>query len=125
MPGITIHLAAANEYLKKHPEENAKDFLVGSVAPDCVPRHDVTHHSSPHCNENDALTFLVDKVNLGGCLSDFDINTSYGRGYFFHLLVDNEFYRNVLGKDKEKFSQMPYETLEEQLENDYDVTSFL
>ena len=123
MPGITIHLAAANEYLKKHPEENAEVFLVGSVAPDCVPRHDVTHHSSPHYSEKDALTFLVGKVNLGECLSDFDINTSYGRGYFFHLLTDDEFYRNTLGKDKDRFSQISYEELEKQLENDYNVTS--
>jgi hypothetical protein len=123
MPGITIHLAAANEYLKQHPEEDAKDFLLGSIAPDCAPSHAVTHRSTPHFNEGDALTFFAGKINLSECLSDFDINTAYGRGYFFHLLTDDVFYRNTLGKDKERFSQISYAQLKKLLVNDYDVTS--
>ena len=97
---------------------------MGTIAPDCVPRRNITHHSAPHFNESDALTFLIGKINLRDCLPDFNINTSYGRGYFLHLLMDNEYYCNILGKDEEKFSQISYEQLENLLNNDYDVTSF-
>ena len=121
-----MHLASANEYLKRHPEEDAKNFLLGSIAPDCVLHREVTHRSAPHYDKTDGLTYLIGKVNLDECLSDFDIKTSYGRGYFFHLFMDNEFYRNTLGKDVEKFGRMSYGQLAKQLDYDYDVMgSFL
>ena len=36
MPGFVIHLATANEYIRKHPNEikNKADFINGSIAPD-------------------------------------------------------------------------------------------
>ena len=124
MPSIAMHLAAANEYLKKHSDENAVDFLAGSIAPDCVPLHEKTHHSTSHYKESDGLTYLVGKVNLNDCMSDFDFNTSYGRGYFFHLFMDYEFYHNILGADEEKFKKMPYKKLSKRLRYDYDVIGF-
>lgn len=36
MPGYVIHLATANEYMKKHPNEikNKNGFLLGTISPD-------------------------------------------------------------------------------------------
>lgn len=121
MPGITIHLAAANEYLKGHPEENRSDFLLGAIDPDYLGDTSNTHHSNPDIFNN-GLSYLVGKVNIKATLSDFDFNTSYGRGYFFHLVTDEIFYREVSEMGLE-FEKMSYGELRELLYNDYAISS--
>lgn len=121
MPGITIHLAAANEYLNMHPEENRSEFLLGAIDPDYLGDTSDTHHSSPDIFSN-GLAYLVGKVNLGAALSDFDFKTSYGRGYFFHLMADEMFYREVSEMGL-KFEAMSYKELRDLLYNDYAVSS--
>jgi hypothetical protein len=120
MPGITIHLAAANEYLKNHPEENADEFKKGAIAPDYFPDTDVSHHSRENIRNN-GLSFLMGKVVLRDCLPDFDFNTAYGRGYFFHLITDHEYYL-ALAKDENRFAAMTYFDLKEKLYHDYLAT---
>ena len=34
MPCLAIHLAVAEKYLDKHPEENKEEFILGTIAPD-------------------------------------------------------------------------------------------
>lgn len=124
MPSIAIHLAAANEYLKKHPEEDAGGFLDGVISPDYADEPAITHHSSANFREN-GLTFLQGKICIKECLGDFDYNSAFGRGYFFHLLTDHEFYHEILrlGLD---FAQISYGDFKAMLYNDYDVsTGFL
>ena len=121
MPGLTIHLAAANEYLKNHPDEDATEFVNGAIAPDFVPDKIVSHHSRVNIR-NDSLSFLLGKVVLKDCLPDFDINTSFGRGYFFHLITDDEFCR-FLARDKDRIATMTYRELKDKLYHDYTATS--
>lgn len=124
MPSIAIHLATANEYLKKHPEEDAVEFLRGAIAPDYVDEPTKTHHSSTDFRKN-GLTFLKGKIRIKECLGDFDFNSPYGRGYFFHLVTDHEFYQEVwrLGRD---YAQISFRDLKSMLYNDYNVsTGFL
>lgn len=120
MPGLTIHLAAANEYLKNHPEEDAEEFKRGAIAPDYVPDTDISHHSKENIRNN-GLSFLMGKVVLKDCLPDFDFNTAFGRGYFFHLITDHECYF-ALAKDEERFRAMTYAELKEKLYHDYAAT---
>ena len=121
MPGLTIHLAAANEYLKNHPEEDATEFTNGAIAPDFVEDTDISHHSRENIRNN-GLSFLLGKVVLKDCLPDFDIKTSFGRGYFFHLITDDEYYRS-LAKDEERFARMTYGELKDKLYHDYTATN--
>ena len=123
MPGIAIHLAAANEYIKNHPEEDKVDFLRGAIAPDYVEDTDISHHSKDSIRNN-GLSFLLGKVVLKDCLPDFDFSTAYGRGYFYHLVTDHEFYR-MLAKDEERFARMTYAELKEKLYHDYSATGKL
>ena len=117
MASITIHLAAANEYLKHHPEENRDDFLAGTIAPDYVPESMVTHHSKKNMRDN-ARTFIEGKIVLADCLSDFDINTPYGRGYFLHLLLDDEFYK-LLKEDSADYIDLSYRDYKDIIYADY------
>ncbi|MBR6532610.1 hypothetical protein IKT64_02480 [Candidatus Saccharibacteria bacterium] len=117
MPSITIHLAAANAYLDKHPEENRAEFLEGAIAPDFISETKLMHHSSPNTHES-ALAFLKGKINIKDCLSDFDTKTSYGRGYALHLITDDEFYRSLID-DEAKLAAMSYYDYKQMLYHDY------
>lgn len=119
MPSIAIHLATAKEYLKNHPSENKDDFIMGSISPDLVPDTDVSHHPNPNSYEN-GWNYLVGKVNLEKCLPDFDFDTSFGRGYFLHLITDKEFYL-ALAKERDDFDKMSHAELKDILYSDYSV----
>ena len=123
MPGIIIHLAAANEYLKNNPNEDSAEFLKGAIAPDYMPDPDKAHHSSQYIYDG-ALPYLFGKVNLKESIPDFDINTSFGKGYFYHLITDYVFYRSLLDKDADiNFGNMSYDELRDMLYHDYAATN--
>lgn len=120
MPGVTIHLAAANAYLALHSTKNRDEFIDGTLAPDEVEDSAVTHHSLPGFR-NSAISFLQGKISLKDCLSDFNINTEFGRGYFLHLVIDHEFYR--LLQKNEVHTDMTYREFKDALYHDYYATT--
>lgn len=95
MPGFTIHIAVAKEYIKKHNGEiqNEEEFIKGSIAPDM--NEDMSNkcsnkslsHYGKWGNGNSYTNFTLflqdDKVNL---------KQDYWKGYFLHLLTDYYFY---------------------------------
>ena len=102
MPGFVIHLAIADQYLKKHKQqENKKQFLYGSIEPDFI-----TPKSDSHYGKSPAYT------NLKKFLENNEINTSMQKGRFLHLVTDYLFYNHYLG-------HVP----KEELHNDYDLTN--
>ena len=100
MAGYVIHLAVAEEYLRKHKDfkEDYDEFIKGVIYPDSVTDKSLTHYGKKSS-----------KVILKNFLQDNEINNSYIRGYFLHLVTDYLFYNKYL----EKFSKDIY--------NDYDI----
>lgn len=100
MPGYVIHLAVAEEYLKKHntKKENYDEFIDGVLAPDGVKDKSITHYGR-----------LSAEANLEKFLNEHSIESSFDRGYFLHLLTDYLFYNKYV----EVFSNDMY--------NDYDI----
>ena len=99
MPGYVIHLAVAEEYLRKHKEknENYNDFIEGVIFPDSVKDKSLTHYGEKSSSAN-LYKFLQDKK----------IDTSFNRRYFLHLITDYLFYNKYI----DSFSKEIY--------NDYD-----
>ena len=116
MPCLAMHLAIAKEYLKKHPEENKGEFILGTIAPDVnIPNinnyiNGITedkngHHFGENYNTNDAIEYMKKKVNFQKFLNDNNINTSFLRAYFLHLISDYLFFGEyITGKDIENLS---------------------
>ena len=100
MPGYVIHLAVAEQYLRKHKnnKENYEDFIEGVIFPDSVKDKSLTHYGNGSSNSN-----------LYKFLEENKLDNSFKKGYFIHLLTDYLFYNKYI----EVFSKDIY--------NDYDI----
>lgn len=87
MPGYVIHLAVAEEYLKKHnnKKENYNEFIEGVIYPDNTDNKLETHYGNGSSNTNLYKFLLSNKLN-----------TSFNRGHFLHLLTDYLFYNQYI-----------------------------
>lgn len=101
MPGYVIHLAVAQEYLRKHNKNYSEDFILGSIEPDFT-----TDKSKSHYGKSPAYT------NLRNYLKDNTIDTDFKQGYFLHLVTDYLFYNYYLDEIKKP-----------QIYDDYDITN--
>ena len=81
MPGFVVHIAVAQEYLKKHNKNFSEDFILGSIEPDFT-----TDKSKTHYGKSPAYT------NLKNYLDNNTIRTDFEKGYFLHLVTDYLFY---------------------------------
>ena len=99
MPGYVIHLAVAEEYLRKHKNKHEKydEFIDGVIYPDSVKDKSITHYGEKSS-----------KTSLYKFLQDNKLNNSFKRGYFLHLITDYLFYNKYI------------DTISEEIYNDYD-----
>lgn len=102
MPGYVIHLATANEYIRKHKDEiyNKEEFFKGCIAPDETDKENkkVTHYGNGS-----------DQVELRKYLQNNNLDSDYKKGYFLHLITDYIFYNKLL------------ECISKKIYNDYDI----
>lgn len=100
MPGYVIHLAVAEEYLKNHKDkkEEYNEFIEGVIFPDSTKDKSKTHYG-----QKSSLS------NLFEFLKENEINSSFERGYFLHLLTDYLFYNRYVDK------------MSKDMYNDYDI----
>lgn len=113
MPCVSIHLAVAKKYLENHPEENTTDFVMGSIAADFsedeISVKDYITLTSDDKNArhfgltnqaNNIIDYMKKKVDLGLFLKNNEINNSFMRAYFLHLLCDYYFFGDYIYDDK-------------------------
>jgi len=85
MAGYVIHLAIANEYVRKHADiNNIEDYYKGIIYPDSVKDKSLTHYGPNSANPN-LIKFLEEHKEM----NDFE------KGYFIHLVSDYIFYRSM------------------------------
>jgi len=105
MPGYTIHIAVAKEYVKNHKLYNEEELIKGTIAPDMAVDKTTTHFYKENGD-----------VDIEEFFKRYSINDSYYAGWLLHLLVDREFYTNYLNKKERK-----EEIQAEKLYQDYDI----
>ena len=101
MPGYVIHIAIAQEYLRKKNKPYSIEFIRGSIAPDFTTQKSVTHYG-----KSPAYTSLQAFLKENKMIADYD------RGYFLHLVSDYLFYNKYLSKCSKP-----------EIYNDYDITN--
>ena len=100
MPSCAIHLAIAEEYLRKNEKnsENYSEFIKGVVYPDTVEDKSKTHYGE-----------YSSQSNLQSFLKENDTLNSFKKGHFLHLLTDYVFYNKCI------------DCWSEDIYNDYDI----
>ena len=101
MPGFVVHIAIAQEYLRKHKKVFSENFILGSIEPDFT-----TDKSKTHYGKSPAY------VSLKKYLENNKVNTDFDRGYFLHLVTDYLFYNYYVKEIKKP-----------QIYDDYDFTN--
>ena len=135
MPCLAVHLAIAKKYLEKHPNEDKNEFILGSIAPDIL-NIDIsdkingvfTDKNSRHFGRNYETTNIVEymknKVDFNLFLKQNELDTSFKRAYYIHLLADYYFFGEYI-KD-EQLSIYPLNEVIKIGYNDYDlITPYL
>ena len=131
MPGFTIHIAVAKEYIRKHKDEikDEKEFIRGSIAPDYISLNNKNENKNKtHYVEWGDWTSNKQKIHLDEFLNDskVDIDNDYWKGYFIHLLTDYYFVEvffeeiKTAKKNKDKFYR-DYDCLNRTLLDRYDI----
>ena len=111
MPCLAIHLAVAKKYLEKHQEENFDDFILGTIAPDInldnineyingVSSDKNSHHFGSNYETNDLIEYMKKKVDFYRFFEFNNINTSFLKAYFLHLLCDFYFFGEYIKDDR-------------------------
>ncbi|MBQ9013288.1 MAG: hypothetical protein IJ094_07025 [Bacilli bacterium] len=130
MPCLAIHLAVAKKYLEKHNDENKEDFISGTIAPDIdfpninkyingVSDDKNSHHFGLNYKTNNIIEYMKKKVDFNLFFSQNDINSSFLRAYFLHLLCDYYFFGEYIS-DK-KLSNLSFDEAVKIGYNDYDL----
>ncbi len=130
MPGFTIHIAVAKEYIKNHNGkiQNEEEFIKGSIAPD------MNENMNDKCNNKNLSHY--GKWGKGNAYTNFtlflkdnkvNLQQDYWMGYFLHLLTDHYFYNKYFKieleealKAKDSFYN-DYDCLNELLINKYNI----
>ena len=111
MPGFVIHIAIANEYIKKHEKKEVyQEFIKGNILPDITNEKSITHYG-----KSPAYT------SLKGFLDNNKIDNSLNRGYFLHLVTDYLFYNHYLDYYVKKDMYHDYDVLNKYLIEKYKI----
>ena len=112
MPCLAVHLAVAKKYLENHNEDK-NEFILGTIAPDInLPDIDKyikgtsedkkSHHFGNSIETNSLIEYMKNKVNFSLFFSYNDINTSFTKAYFLHLLCDYYFFGDYIKDERLK-----------------------
>lgn len=101
MAGYVIHIAIAQEYLRKNRKKYNEEFVKGAILPDLTSDKTKTHYG-----KSPAYT------NLKKFLLANELTSELNKGIFLHLITDYLFYNKYL----DKFSK-------QHIYDDYDISN--
>ncbi len=111
MAGYVIHLAVAETYRRKYPEDiqDYNQFIEGVIFPDSVSDKSMTHYGEKSS-----------KVHLNYFLAERELEEDFDKGYFLHLVTDYIFYNKFLDYFSKDIYQ-DYDMLNQELQERFHV----
>lgn len=107
MASLTIHIAIANEFLKRNPEYDKNEFIRGTIDPDLVEDKTTTHFYDKEYYTDYKLFF-----------DEYNLDKGYYAGWYMHLIVDWLFYKGLLNNWENRPDKDP-----NKLYDDYDFVN--
>ena len=95
MASLMIHQIVGEEYCKRHKVQSEYMFLNGNLVPDLVKDKKPTHFSA-RCRNRTYTESIQNKVNLQAFCEAMDIESSFNKGFFLHLITDQVFFYKYL-----------------------------
>lgn len=120
MASLMIHQVVGEEYCKRHNVASEYMFLNGNLIPDLVKDKKPTHFSA-RCRNRTYTESIENKVNLQAFCEEMDIESSFNKGFFLHLITDQLFFYKYLLSNP-KYREIEYENqlyIQEILYRDY------
>lgn len=122
MACLAMHLAVAEKFLDKNKNENSDEFINGTLQPD-LERDKISSHFGTDKKPETVRQMLEYKMDIVKAAKMLELNNSFNRAYFLHLICDDIFYRFVYNEKLEKWS--PTE-IKQAMYDDYDfVTKYI
>ncbi len=110
MAGYVIHIAVAQEFLRKNKENYNEEFIRGSILPDLT-----NDKSKTHYGKSPAYT------NLKKFLLENELSNNLNRGKFIHLITDYLFYNYYLDKFSKEYIYDDYDKSNKKLLEKYNI----
>lgn len=105
MPGYTIHIAIAKQYIAKNKLEieNEDEFIKGVIAPDMNenldgPAEDKSKNHYGKWGKYEVTTYIQDFLQD----TKVDMKKDFWKGYFLHLITDHYFYNKYFKKEHQE-----------------------
>ncbi|MFR2571593.1 MAG: hypothetical protein ACLS90_07900 [Clostridia bacterium] len=130
MPGFSIHIAVAKEYIRKNKVKDEQELIRGVIDPDYISLTDKEKSKNiTHYGEWGDWSGKPQSIDLQRFLKDpkVDLNEDYWKGYFIHLYTDYYFGRRYFHEETIKAKQNgesfynDYDCLNEYIIKKYDI----
>ena len=126
MASLILHEIIGELYCEKNNIPDKEDFLSGNIAPDILPTDKEANHYTSKKSFTTYLDAIKGRVNLSNFCRVDNINTSYKKGYFLHLVTDYIFYERLI-INNEKFADFinsPYPHSSQKMYKDYERVAY-
>ena len=120
MACLAMHLAIGKKYLQNHKTENESEFLDGTLAPDLA-NDKIASHFGENKKPTTVRELLEFKMDIVKAANTINLDSSFARAEFLHLICDDIFYRFVYSEELEKWT--PIE-VKQAMYDDYDFVTY-
>ena len=107
MASLMIHQIVGEEYCKRNKVDSEYLFLNGNLMPDLTEDKKSTHFSV-RCRNRTYTESIMNKVNLQAFCEQVDIDSSFYKGVFLHLITDQVFFYKYL-LNNSKYREIEFE----------------
>ena len=120
MACLAMHLAISQKYLQIHKYEVESEFIDGTLAPDLKSDKIASHfgESKRPTSVKEMMDFKMDIVKAA---KQINLDSSFSRAEFLHLISDDIFYRFVYS---DKLEQWSPEEVKQAMYEDFDFVTY-
>ena len=120
MACLAMHLAIGKKYLQTHKFEVESEFIDGTLAPD-LKDDKIASHFGENKRPTSVKEMMEFKMDIVKAAEQINLDSSFSRAEFLHLICDDIFYRFVYSEELEKWKP---EEVKQAMYDDFDFVTY-
>ena len=120
MACLAMHLAIGEKYLQMHKSEVKSEFIDGTLAPD-LKADKIASHFGENKRPTSVKEMMEFKMDIVKAAEQINLDSSFSRAEFLHLISDDIFYRFVYA---DKLEQWSPEEVKQAMYDDFDFVTY-